>query len=244
MPFAFTLRTLRYFVVAGSLGLATACVPDHGPLVVASTASAPAVSAPSSNGSPADAGASTYTHDVWMVDVPPLAIYLLARFEEPAGADCAERLRAHAAHLGANRLYVESETPCVGRAYFVRGRQATEQATLRAARRDDGALLAWVHSRWKRPASLSAREAERLCVVVQFSVSPMHRVWNVRAQPIQSSGNRDFDESVRAALESAIDEHADVPAPPDALIGEYVDYRIAFTEGDVRASCREAASSK
>jgi hypothetical protein len=75
-------------------------------------------------------------------------------------------------------------------------------------------------------------------VVVQFTVSPMRRVWNVRGQPIRSSGNGEFDESVRAALESAIDEQATVPAPPHELVGEHFGYRVEFTEGDPHI-CRQ-----
>jgi hypothetical protein len=164
--------------------------------------------------------------------------------------------------IGANRLYIDPNEPCGGGAYFVpddgappagptdagAGAIATGAAATRPdasdadtmtpeKRRADSralgaALHAWLLARWKRPPSISAAESRGLCVVVQFTVSPLRRVWKVNGLPVRSSGNREFDESVRAALESAIDEHATVPVPPRDLVGEHVEYRIEFTEGD------------
>jgi hypothetical protein len=78
------------------------------------------------------------------------------------------------------------------------------------------------------------RRRRRLICASSFSPSPLRRVWRVNGQPIRSSGNRAFDDSVLAALESAIDDHATVPAPPRDAVGEYVECRIEFTEGDPR----------
>jgi hypothetical protein len=154
-------------------------------------------------------------------------------------------LTAHARGLGANVLFVDRDAPCAGGAFFVRRIQpSTTQDDAGSSPPGshsevaDASIGAWLHARWTRPASISADEARRLCVVVQFTVSPMRRVWNVSGQPIRSSGNNVFDESVRAALESAIDEHATVPAPPHELVGEHVDYRVEFTEGDPHI-CRQ-----
>jgi hypothetical protein len=180
-----------------------------------------------------------YVRDVWVVETPPSAVYLLAHFSEPPGPQCEAQLLAHAKGLGANRLFIDRTQDCAGAAYMVRTEALATPSTgtLRtgAGPMHSEDVAAWVRARWKRPALLSAEEAERLCVVVQFSVSPLRRVWNVRGQPIESSGNRTFDDSVKAALESAIDEHATVPAPRRDLVGEYVDYRVEVSGG---ATCR------
>ena len=186
-----------------------------------------------------------YTFDVRVVDEPPSPVFLLAPFSEPPGDSCEERLTAHARGLGANRLYVHRDSPCTGSAFFVRtvhppANRETGESPADASAPDRRSLGAWVRARWRRPASISLEESRRLCVVVQFTVSPLRRVWRVNGTPVRSSGNHEFDESVRAALESAIDERATAPAPPHDLVGEHVDYRIEFTEGDPRI-CRQAA---
>lgn len=226
----------KYYLAVAFALASVACLPEHAPLSAGSPP-APSLLASPSSAAPVDAAAPAYTHDVWLVDTPPPATFLLAGFDEAPGDACEERLRTHARDLGANRLYIERDKPCAARAYLVRSAPTSERGTLRAQRGGNDELAKWLHARWKRPASVTARDAEHLCVVVQFSVSPMRRVYDVRAQPIQSSGNHDFDESVRAALESAITEHADVPAPPDDLVGEHVSYRIAFTDGDPQTAC-------
>lgn len=176
-----------------------------------------------------------YTFDVRLVDEPPSPVFLLARFSEPPGDSCEERLTAHARGLGANRLYIHRGSACTGSAFFVRtvpplaNRESGESPADASVR--DSSLGAWVRARWRRPASMSLEESRRLCVVVQFTVSPLRRVWRVNGTPVRSSGNHEFDESVRAALESAIDERATVPAPPRDLVGEHVDYRVEFTDG-------------
>jgi TonB C terminal len=219
--------------------------------------------APDAGASVADA----YVREVPVVDRAPSPAFLLAQVVDVPNAMCETRLFARARSLGANQLYVDPKAPCRGGAYFVpstgtppgegpdtgiagggRGSAgnvmaSAEDARAREARRAEAracasALRAWLLARWKRPPSLSAADSRRLCMVVQFTVSPMRRVWKVNGQPVRSSGSREFDESVRAALESAIDEHATVPAPPRDLIGEHVEYRIEFTEGDPTI-CRE-----
>jgi hypothetical protein len=182
---------------------------------------------------------------VWVVAEPPSALFLLARFDEAPGEGCEERLFAHARGLGANRLYIDRAKPCAGAAYMVRGAGAERGGAANGPRRGlhAGALstadmVGWVRARLKVPASISAAEAAHLCAIVQFEVSPMRRIWNVRGEPIQSSGNPSFDEAVRAALESAIDEHATVPAPPADFVGEYVEYRVEI--GGSAEGCRAA----
>jgi len=61
-----------------------------------------------------------YTFDVRLVDEPPSPVFLLARFSEPPGDSCEERLTAHARGLGANRLYIHRGSACTGSAFFVR----------------------------------------------------------------------------------------------------------------------------
>jgi hypothetical protein len=225
-------------VLIGFVGMGACAAPaprepiSAPPLPVATAAAAP---------SP-DAGvdiSQTYVHDVWLVTTRPSAVFLLATFEEPAGDACEARLLAHARTLGANRLYVDRAVPCGGSAFFVRGSAAPDATSqsLHARPTDEPSITAWVRARWKRPASISEDESRKLCVVVQFTVSPMRRVLDVRGQPIRSSGSAAFDESVRAAIESAIDEHATVPKPPHELVGEVVVYRIELTEGNP-AVCR------
>lgn len=170
--------------------------------------------------------ADRYTFEVQVVDQAPSELFLLSRFSEPAGDSCTARLLEHARGLGANRLFIDRTATCSGSAYFVRPGLPERSPKINASLRD------WLRARWRRPPSISAEESAHLCVVVQFSASPLRRVWRVNGQPIRSSGNRAFDDSVVAALESAIDERATVPAPPRDAVGEYVEYRIEFTEGD------------
>jgi TonB-like protein len=206
---------------------------------------APALLAPRAEDAPLGKSVAIgdrYAFAVRVVDEPPSPVFLLARFSEPPGDSCEERLTAHARGLGANRLYVHRGTSCTGSAFFVRtisppANRKTGESPADAST-PDASLGAWVHDRWHRPASISPEESRRLCVVVQFTVSPLQRVWRVNGTPIRASGNHEFDESVRAALESAIDERATVPAPPRDLVGEHVDYRVEFTEGDPRI-CRQ-----
>jgi TonB-like protein len=186
--------------------------------------------------------ADRYTFDVRVVSSPPSFVFLLARFSEEPGDSCAARLLAHARGLGANRLYIDRSAPCAGGAFFVRPTPLSRDQDGPPGvdgLRGQSWLVDWVRDRWRRPSSISPEESRRLCVVVQFTVSPLRRVWKVNGQPIRSSGNHEFDESVRATLEAAIDEHATVPAPPRDVVGEHVDYRIEFTEGDPRI-CRRA----
>jgi hypothetical protein len=228
----------RLLLVGLWVAAGTACHRE-APLAVPSSSSPPfepSLGAP--HASPADGPqADRYAFDVKVVDQPPLAIFLLSRFSEPPGEGCSAHLLDHARGLGANRLYVERGEPCTGRAYFVRPGSPPTSPRVNASLRE------WLLARWQRPASITADDAARLCVVIQFSVSPLRRVWKVNGQPLRPSGNRDFDESVRAALESAIDDHALVPAPPDDLVGEYVETRVAFTEGDPR-SCLDGRPVK
>jgi hypothetical protein len=170
--------------------------------------------------------AERYTFDVQVVDEPPSPVFLLSRFSEQPGDACLAKLVEHAHGLGANRLFVDHRAPCAGVAYQVGPAYPARSPRLNASLRD------WLRPKWHRPPSISAEESARLCVVVQFSVSPLRRVWQVNGQPIRSSGNREFDDSVRAALESTIDERVDVPPPPRDAVGDYVFYRVEFTEGD------------
>jgi hypothetical protein len=224
------------------------------PLSVFSAAASTPAPAGSSSPANAETGARDwYAHDVWVVDTPPSSTALLARFDEPPGEGCEGRLLSHARGLGANRLYIDRAKPCGGAAYMVRvsnaganahagGGDAGGSGALRSTPRLRGgqgleALSRWVRARVKLPPSVSPEQAAGLCVVVQFEVSPMRRIWSVGGQPVESSGNHDFDESVRVALESAIDEHATVPAPEDDFVGEYVQYRVEVSGGD---RCRRA----
>jgi hypothetical protein len=155
----------------------------------------------------ADRIARLYAFNVQVVDRPPLPVFLLAHFSEAPGDSCVERLVAHARGLGADTLYVDRDAACAGSAFLVRG-ASPSPSDANDERRDASmkaeSWTAWLHRRWKRPPSVSADESRRLCVVVQFTVSPLRRIWKVNGQPVRSSGNREFDASVLAALESAI----------------------------------------
>ncbi len=215
--------------------LVASCAPPPTP-----TATPTATPTPTPTPTPAPIASQAYTRDVWVVTTLPSPMFLLARFEEPAGEDCEARLFAHARALGANRLTIDRDVACGGSAYFVRPDAAPGETslTLRGnVRPSDAALLDWVRARWKRPASLTEAASRKLCVVVQFTVSPTRRVLDVRGQPIRPSGDAAFDESVRAAIESAIAAHANAPVPPRDLVGDVVAYRLEFTEGDPRI-CR------
>jgi hypothetical protein len=169
-----------------------------------------------------------------MVEAPPSAVFLLSRFDEAPGDGCEDRLLSHARGLGANRLYVDRAQPCSGAAYMVRDPKPEGRSDGAAQRSDPsvaGWAVQWVRAHRKLPPSLSPAQAASLCVVVQFEVSPMRRMWNVRGQPIESSGNQDFDTAVLAALDLAIDQHQTVPAPPSDLVGEHIEYRVEIGDG-------------
>lgn len=214
-------------------------VPDRATLASGNEASAPAVAAQARGEDISD----RYGFEVRVLDRPPSPVFFLAHFSETPGESCLSSLTAHARGLGANALLVDRDAPCAGSAFFVRGAQSLNADEDAGAGTSPDRLATismerWLWARWKRPPSISENASRRLCVVVQFTVSPMRRVWDVRGQPIRSSGNQEFDKSVKAALESAIDEHATVPAPPRDLVGEHVVYRLEFSEGDHRI-CRQ-----
>lgn len=231
------------WIFAGAVAMSACAQPTARP---ADTTPRPApAAAPTTDASTSrdpDAGAGqAYTNDVWVVMTAPSPVFLLAKFDEAAGEGCEARLLGHARTLGANRLYIDRGVACSGSAYFVRpdAKPGDASVTLRRdVRPADDALVDWLRARWRRPASLSALASQKLCVVVQFTVSPMRRVLDVRGQPIRASGNVEFDESVRTALDSAIAEHANVPLPPRDLLGEVVTYRVEFSPGDPR-TCRQ-----
>ena len=60
---------------------------------------------------------------------------------------------------------------------------------------------------------ISEHEIQKLCVVTRFWTNSRLRIWKVLRVPVRSSGNGAFDESVRKALDSAIEERAPIPEP-------------------------------
>jgi hypothetical protein len=98
----------------------------------------------------------------------------------------------------------------------------------------------WIRARWHPPPGISDDQLRRLCVVTRIWTTSQLRIWKVLGQPVLSSGNASFDESVHASLESAIDEGAALPEPKAIEMSRSLRkamITLAFTLGDPRL-CR------
>jgi hypothetical protein len=150
--------------------------------------------------------------DVVVVETRPPAVFKLAAFEEPNDAECEHALVRHAQMLGADRLFVDrTQGSCRGEAYGMQDRSVTTSDA--PAENYSQTLHAWMRSRWKRPAGVTDDELAKLCVVTSFRTNMQLRIYQVAGTPQRPSGNAAFDDSVRALLESAIDEHVSLPEP-------------------------------
>ncbi len=223
---------------------AEAELPLSSPTAVAASASSPttrpvATTARARARAARDTGAeSAYTTDVEILERPLAATWRLARIEERGSgvdptADCRKRLVEHARRLGANALYVEPASPesasCGGSAYQVRRFTPEQREAFLAYTRD---LTAWLHARWSPPSTIPDDRRASLCAVYQFNVNARVQIVFVRRQPIHSSGDAAFDESVQRFLEKTMADGTELPRPPTAIAPEeFLTVRIAFTGG-------------
>ena len=238
-------------VAIACAGFVAACagseLPASPPHAIVASASSPAVaplaSAPRASRAGSSGAESAYTTDVEILQRPLPAIWRLARIAErgtglDVAADCKRRLVEHARRLGANALYMEPASPesasCSGSAYQVR-RYTPEQREASVAYMRD--LTAWLHARWSPPSTIPEERRAKLCAVFQFNVNARVQVVFVRREPIHSSGDAAFDESVRRFLEETMANGTELPRPPTSIAPEeFLRVRIAFT-GTSGADC-------
>lgn len=77
------------------------------------------------------------------------------------------------------------------------------------------------HERWQYPTVISQGEANKLCVVFQFNLSPRMVIWHLRTDPVKSSGNELFDDSARTMLQKLLDDRTALPDPPADVADSY-----------------------
>lgn len=77
------------------------------------------------------------------------------------------------------------------------------------------------HDRWQYPTVISQGEANRLCVIFQFNLSPRMVLWHVREEPVKKSGNDLFDDSARTMLLKLLDDRTALPEPPPEVADQF-----------------------
>jgi hypothetical protein len=90
----------------------------------------------------------------------------------------------------------------------------TDAARAKALDRYARQLEQFFRQRWQIPTSVSAAEAQRLCVTFQVNVSGALVIWHVRTEPTKKSGNALVDDSARAMLEKLMQDRTHLPDPP------------------------------
>jgi hypothetical protein len=104
--------------------------------------------------------------------------------------------------------------PEQGFAEGVEGGLETDPSKVHAGDLYGARLGGFFHERWQYPTVISQGEANRLCVVFQFNVSPRMVIWHLRLDPVKPSGNELFDDSARTMLQKLMDDRAALPDPP------------------------------
>ena len=107
--------------------------------------------------------------------------------------------------------------PEEGRLEGVEGGLETDPSKVRAGDMYATRLSNFFHDRWQYPTVISQGEANRLCVVFQFNISPRMVIWHVRQDPVKKSGNDLFDDSARTMLLKLMDDRTALPEPPPEL---------------------------
>jgi hypothetical protein len=108
-----------------------------------------------------------------------------------------------------------------GSAEGVEGGLETDPSKVHAGDMYAAKLGAFFHERWQYPTVISQGEANRLCVVVQFNISPRMVIWHVRTEPIKASGNQLFDDSAQSMLQKLLDDRTALPEPPPEVADQY-----------------------
>lgn len=104
-------------------------------------------------------------------------------------------------------------------------------------------IAQFLHARWSKPSSIAQKDAAKLCATFQLSINGQMVVWHVRSEPMRSSGDAAFDESVRAILQKLVDERVALPEPPSEVASGFKGrtVRVTFT-GDVHGDSSKCAT--
>jgi len=113
------------------------------------------------------------------------------------------------------------DRPQTGHAEGVEGGTETDPSKVHAGDMYATKLSEFLHPRWTFPSVISQGEANKLCTILQVSVSPRMVIWHLRQAPVRKSGNDLFDDSAREVLQKLLDDRTPLPDPPDAVADSY-----------------------
>jgi hypothetical protein len=96
--------------------------------------------------------------------------------------------------------------------------------------------------RWQVPTSVSAADAQHLCVTFQANVTRALVIWHVRSEPTKPSGNAHFDASARTMLEKLMEDRTPLPDPPpevaDMFRGRTIRFSLTASPTADASSCK------
>jgi len=127
-------------------------------------------------------------------------------------------------HVTQKDLFAEDAgkpRPVEGSLEGLEGGLETDPTKVRAGDMYGARLGIFFHDRWQYPSVISQGEANRLCVVFQFNISPRMVIWHVRTDPVKKSGNDLFDDSARTMLLKLLDDRTALPEPPPELSDQF-----------------------
>ena len=95
-------------------------------------------------------------------------------------------------------------------------------------------LSKFFHDRWTIPTVISQGEANKLCITVQFNLSPRMVIWHLNEAPVRKSGNDLFDDSAKEVMQKLLDDKTPLPDPPQEIADQYRGRTVQLTlTGDV-----------
>lgn len=95
-------------------------------------------------------------------------------------------------------------------------------------------LSKFFHDRWTIPTVISQGDANKLCITVQFNLSPRMVIWHLNEVPIRKSGNDLFDDSAKEVMQKLLDDRTPLPDPPQEIADQYRGRTVQLTlTGDV-----------
>ena len=142
-----------------------------------------------------------------------------------------ERLMAH------NDAFAEDAGKARPEEGFANGSDAGLETDPNKAHAGDayaGLLSKFLHDRWSYPTVISQGEANRLCVTLQFNLSPRMVLWHLQEAPVRKSGNDLFDDSAKELMQKLLDDKTPLPDPPQEVADQYRGRTVQMTlTGDV-----------
>ena len=93
-------------------------------------------------------------------------------------------------------------------------------------------LQQFFKERWQIPTVISQGQANKLCSVFEFNISPRMIIWHMRQDPIKGSGNDLFDDSARTMLQKLLDDRTALPDPPPEVADSYKGKVVHMSLGD------------